>query len=259
MGMTHYMELMMGSWHLLVLFMALPMFLAECYVVSEILLLLKPRETGALKTFNKLSAYASAVVIAALAIYAATYFAGVKAWRTWVDVTAAVAYVAAGLPFIYVGLLEAGVVGRAKTALQKGHAAVAAVVAYLILSHAAMVFGMFDPMQFGWQPAPGEGHHMMNHDMNAMPNHGAHEGHAMPMNHEGHAMPMDHSMPAAPAGGHHCGGEPDYTGLVVPEGHMVPEGYHRMPDGRLMKNGPMTMPSDNGADASQAPAHHCGG
>ena len=35
MGMTHYMELMMGSWYLLVLFMALPMFLAECYVVSE--------------------------------------------------------------------------------------------------------------------------------------------------------------------------------------------------------------------------------
>ncbi len=32
MGMTHYMELMMGSWYLLVLFMALPMFLAECYV-----------------------------------------------------------------------------------------------------------------------------------------------------------------------------------------------------------------------------------
>ena len=37
MGMTHYMELMMGSWYLLVLFMALPMFLAECYcLVSKI-------------------------------------------------------------------------------------------------------------------------------------------------------------------------------------------------------------------------------
>lgn len=58
MGMTHYMELMMGSWYLLVLFMAVPMFLAECYVVSEILLLLKPREGGALVAFNKLSAFA---------------------------------------------------------------------------------------------------------------------------------------------------------------------------------------------------------
>ena len=267
MGMTHYMELMMGSWYLLVLFMALPMFLAECYVVSEILLLLKPREAGALKTFNKLSAYASAVVIAALSLYAATYFAGVKEWRTWVDVTAAVAYVAAGLPFLYVGLLEADFIGRTKSALQKGHAAVAAVVAYLILSHAAMVFGMFDPMQFGWQPAPGEGHSMMNHDMSAM-NHGGHEGHAMPMNHgahEGHAMPMNHEghdrkAMSAPEGDHHCGDMPqDFSGLVIPEGHPIPEGYHRMPDGRLMKNGPMMMPpAADGADAPKAPAHHCG-
>lgn len=35
MGMTHYMELMMGSWYLLVLFMALPMFLAECYTKRQ--------------------------------------------------------------------------------------------------------------------------------------------------------------------------------------------------------------------------------
>ena len=63
MGMTHYMELMMGSWYLLVLFMALPMFLAECYVVSEILLLLSPQTSVGLKTFNRWSAYASAFVI----------------------------------------------------------------------------------------------------------------------------------------------------------------------------------------------------
>ena len=223
MGMTHYMELMMSSWYLLVLFMALPMFLAECYVVSEILLLLTPQTSGSLKTFNRWSAYASAVVIAALAIYAGNYFLNVTEWRTWVDVTAAVSYVAAGLPFIYVGLLEAGVIGRTLTAVKKGHRAVAAVVLYLILAHAAMVFGMFDPMQFGWQ---GTGH--MMHDMSAMP-----------MEH--HAMPM--------ASGHHCAGmtADDLTGMTLPEGHPVPEGYHKMPDGRLMKNGPM-MPD--------MPMHH---
>ena len=58
MEMTHYMELMMGSWHMLVLFMAAPMLLAECYVVSEILLLIKPRQGDALAAFNKASAYA---------------------------------------------------------------------------------------------------------------------------------------------------------------------------------------------------------
>ena len=124
------------------------MFLAECYVVSEILLLLSSQTSVGLKTFNRWSAYASTVVIAALALYAGHYFLGVTEWRTWVDVTAAVSYVAAGLPFICVGLLEAGVVGHALTAVKKGRRAVAAVVLYLILAHAAMVFGMFDPVQF---------------------------------------------------------------------------------------------------------------
>lgn len=186
MGMTHYMELMMGSWYLLVLFMAVPMFLAECYVVSEILLLLKPREGGALVAFNKLSAFASAAGIALLSAYAAFYFSQVTEWRTWIDVTAAVAYVAAGLPFLYVGLLEAGLIAHNKASVWKGRSAVAAVVAYLIFSHAAMVFGMFDPMQFGWQPENGA--HMM-HDMSGMD---APEGmHRMPdgtLMHDGHMM-----------------------------------------------------------------------
>ena len=118
MEMTHYMELMMGSWHMLVLFMAAPMLLAECYVVSEILLLIKPPQGGALAAFNKASAYAAAPIawaallgaalgIALLSGCVALQFSSVVAWRTWVDAVSALAYVAAGLPFIYVGLLEA--------------------------------------------------------------------------------------------------------------------------------------------------------
>lgn len=98
--MTHYMELMMGSWHRLVLFMAAPMLLAECYVVSEILLLIKPPQGGALAAFNKASAYAAALGIALLSGCVALQFSSV-------DAVSALAYVAAGLPFIYVGLLEA--------------------------------------------------------------------------------------------------------------------------------------------------------
>lgn len=113
MEMTHYMELMMGSWHMLVLFMAAPMLLAECYVVSEILLLIKPPQGGALAA-------------------------------------------------------------RSRTAVWKGRSAVAAVVVYLVLSHAAMVFGMFDPVQFGWRASD---------DM-----HMTHGAHAMPETHAGHVI-----------------------------------------------------------------------
>lgn len=90
------------------IFAAAPMLLAECYVVSEILLLIKPRQGGALAAFNKASAYAAALGIALLSGCVALQFSSVVAWRTWVDAVSALAYVAAGLPFIYVGLLEAG-------------------------------------------------------------------------------------------------------------------------------------------------------
>lgn len=57
------------------MFTALPMFLAECYVVSEILLLLKgAKQCPRLKAFNKASAYASAVVILVLAFIAGVFY-----------------------------------------------------------------------------------------------------------------------------------------------------------------------------------------
>lgn len=169
MEMTHYMELMMGSWHMLVLFMAAPMLLAECYVVSEILLLIKPRQGDALAAFNKASAYAAALGIALLSGCVALQFSSVVAWRTWVDAVSALAYVAAGLPFIYVGLLEAASSPAAGRPSGRDARPV-----YLVLSHAAMVFGMFDPVQFGWRASD---------DM-----HMTHGAHAMPETHAGHVI-----------------------------------------------------------------------
>ena len=63
---------------------------------------------GALAAFNKASAYVAALGIALLSGCVALQFSSVVAWRTWVDAVSTLAYVAAGLPFIYVGLLEAG-------------------------------------------------------------------------------------------------------------------------------------------------------
>lgn len=217
MGMTHYMELMMGSWQLLVLFMAVPMFLAECYVVSEVLLLLEGQKAGAgLHRFNRFSAWASAVVILLLALVAGWDFLHVAEWRGWVDEAASAAYVLAGLPFIAVALVEGGILMRNADAVRRGKACVTAVVAYLLLAHAAMVFGMIDPMQFGWQPAPGA----MNHHMT---------GHGM-MNHGGHDHAMPHDMPMMPEGAHCDHGMPEHA----------PAGTHVMPDGTVMRNDAMS-------------------
>lgn len=238
MVMTHYMDLMMGHWYLLVLFMAVPMVLAESYVVSEILILLKGEAAGAgLKRFNKWSIYVSAVVITALSLYAGSVFAGVAEWRTWIDVVASVSYVVCFLPILYIAAVEAGLVLKNASPVKKGVASVTGVVLYLVLAHMAMVFGMFDPMQFGYQPKADE---MMYHGMPGMEmgGHGMmHHGMAMPSDgegcpHHGGAMMMDHS------------------GMKAPEGAPIPPGYYRMADGTLMKNPDM-------APASSAPAHHC--
>lgn len=204
MGMTHYMELMMGSWQLLVLFMAVPMFLAECYVVSEVLLLLEGQKASTgLRKFNKFSAWASAIVIFLLAIAAGKEFLAVTEWRGWVDESASIAYVLAGLPFIVVALIEGGLLMRHSDAIARGKTCVGAVVAYLILAHAAMVFGMIDPMQFGWQPTSGSMNGHMNHDMSSM---GA----------------MDHSK------------------MNHAQMHHNMHGMHQMPDGSMMPNDAMS-------------------
>lgn len=242
MGMTHYMELMMGSWYLLVIFMALPMFLAECYVVSEILLLLKGENaSNRLKTFNRLSAYASAVGITVLALIAAKYFTSVAEWRTWVDVTAAVSYVLALFPFIFVALIEAGVLAKGADKVKKGVLCVTAVVCYLILSHAAMVFGMFDPVQFGWT---GSGHTMMNHTMPM--NHGA-----MPMDHSMHGAHMNHAVPADAPQCPHMQQAPQCPHAMPPAGH------HMMPDGQMMRNDDPSMKgmSDRAVEHAAPPCH----
>lgn len=61
----------------------------------------------------------------------------------------------------------------------------------------------------------------MMHDMSTMPM----ENHAMTMTFE-----------------HHCAGmaADDLTGMMLSEGHPVPDGYHKMPDRRApQEKGPM--------------------
>lgn len=181
MVMTHYMDLMMEHWYLLVLFMAVPMVLAESYVVSEILLLLRADTASAtLKRFNKWSIYVASVVITALCFYAGAVFAKVDDWRTWIDVVAAVSYVACFVPIVYVAFVEAGILLKKKSGETKGTAIVTAVVSYLILAHMAMVFGMFNPVEFGYQP---KAHEMMHHEMPQVES----------KMHNSMAMPMDES------------------------------------------------------------------
>ena len=156
--MTHYMELLATAqpWHLII-FMAIPVILAETIAVSELYILFTRKVHGTVVTLNT---YAS--------IFAGTYFAGVFAylvttavvplttsggWRGPADVIAVSFYLLGVVPLGGMALLELKLIGRHRS--QEGrlmlHATFVAI--FLVVAHVAMIFGMLNPEVLGWSPA----------------------------------------------------------------------------------------------------------
>ena len=197
MPMTHYMGLLAvrQPWNLL-LFMALPVVLAETLAITELVMLLARREDRpAAGWVTKVSHWAGLLAgpvwvfiglhLLITAVVPLTTHGG---WRGPADVIAVLSYLAGGLPMLVISLLEAELLGRDQDRRRRLH--VAMVATFLVVAHVAMIFGMLDPAVMGYSPkAPTS----MSHDMGSMPG----------MNHDMSGMTgMDHStlMPsAAPA------------------------------------------------------------
>ncbi|BBF91908.1 DUF6803 family protein [Blastochloris tepida] len=168
MNMTHYMELLAVNqpWNLLI-FMAVPVILAETVAVTELYLLYTRRYHGAVRTLNR-----TASIVVGL------YFIGVFAylvpnvvvpltsdggWRGPIDVVAVVAYLAGVVPLAGIAALDLGLIGRG---LKDDHARMglhaAFVGLFLIVAHIAMIAGMTDPTLAGgvMPQQPAHGHEM---------------------------------------------------------------------------------------------------
>jgi hypothetical protein len=148
--MTHYMELLATNqpWNLLI-FMVIPVVLAEYIAVTELYILTQRDHTGVLKQTNR---YAG--------IFAGLYFLGIfgylfttaviplttqGAWRGVADVIAVSFYLLGVVPLLGMTLLGLGLIQRDKTAQQqqKFHATLVAI--FLVVAHIAMIFGMLNP------------------------------------------------------------------------------------------------------------------
>jgi hypothetical protein len=156
MNMTHYMELLAENqpWNLLI-FMAIPVVLAETMAITELYILFTRRLNGVVHQINR-----------AAGIIVGLYFIGVIAyltqnavipltisgqWRTFIDVVAVISYLISGLPLIWIALQELGLVNRhlGQEARLKVHAV--CVAFFLVFGHIAMIAGMTDPALFGYQ------------------------------------------------------------------------------------------------------------
>lgn len=162
MSMTHYMELLAVNqpWNL-ILFMAIPVILAETLAISEFYILFTRRFDGPVHALNRFAGIAVGLyfigIIAYLLINAVIPITKAGQWRTIIDVVAVWSYLIAGLPLIWIALMELGLVHKTLDQMGKLKVHATCVALFLIFGHIAMIAGMMDPALLGWQ-GPGMEH-----------------------------------------------------------------------------------------------------
>jgi hypothetical protein len=185
MNMTHYMELLAVNqpWNLII-FMAIPVGLAETVVITELYILFTRRLDGWVRRLNRLASIAVGLYFLGIMVYlmktAVLPITAAGEWRTALDVIAVGAYLLGGIPLVLLALQDLGLIHRLKAPEHKLRWHATYVAVFLILGHVAMIFGMADPGLLGYQ---GQASHA--HEMPAE--------HAMPMQHgEGMGGHMKH-------------------------------------------------------------------
>ena len=163
-NMTHYMGLLAANqpWNLL-LFMAVPVVLAETVAVTELALLFG--RSSLPRPWRLLNRYAGMVlgvyflvVFGYLLVNAAVPLTTTGGWRGPADVLAVGAYLAGVVPLAGIAALELGLLARGRDARTRLKVHATFVGVFLIVAHVAMIAGMLDPAVLGWHAPAGMAH-----------------------------------------------------------------------------------------------------
>lgn len=156
MNMTHYMELLATNqpWNL-ILFMAIPVVLAETVAITELYILYTRRLHGWVRNLNRLAGVIVGLyfvgIIAYLLVTAVMPITRAGEWRTIIDVIAVSTYLIGGIPMILIALQDLGLLHKAASEEKKlGYHAIYVAV-FLVFAHLAMIAGMMDPALLGYQ------------------------------------------------------------------------------------------------------------
>jgi hypothetical protein len=167
MNMTHYMELLADNqpWNLL-LFMAVPVILAETLAITELMMLFSRATSGPVRAVNRWAAILVggyfAVVFAYLMLTAVVPLTTSGGWRGPIDVAAVGFYLFGIVPLGGVALLEFGLIGRGRSDRDRLKLHVAFVALFLVTAHVAMIAGMMDPALIGGVATEAQGPHGMH-------------------------------------------------------------------------------------------------
>jgi hypothetical protein len=145
----------------LIIFMAIPVILAETLAISEFYILFTRRFDGPVHALNRFAGIAVGLYFIGIIVYLLTNavvpITRAGEWRTIIDVIAVGTYLIAGLPLIWIALMELGVVERARDAMGKLKVHAICVALFLVFGHIAMIAGMMDPALLGYK-GPGMEH-----------------------------------------------------------------------------------------------------
>ncbi|GAA6526190.1 DUF6803 family protein [Intrasporangium sp. DVR] len=156
MSMTHYMGLLAINqpWNLL-LFMAIPVILAETLAITELVLLFRKDAPAWVAGLSRIAGLIAGPLMLGILVhllrYAAIPLTTSGGWRGTADVIAVLSYLAGAVPLVGITLVELGIVGGDAREARKWH--VIFVGAFLVIAHVAMIFGMLDPTVLGWDPS----------------------------------------------------------------------------------------------------------
>lgn len=156
MNMTHYMQLLADNqpWNLLI-FMAIPVVLAETLAITELYILFTRKFDGFIYHLNRFSGTTVGLYFIGIIVYLMTTavvpITKDGEWRTVIDVIAVGSYLIGGLPLIWIALQEFGFVNKALDQMGKLKVHAICVALFLVFGHIAMIAGMLDPSLLGYK------------------------------------------------------------------------------------------------------------
>ena len=155
MVMTHYMELLSSPLNL-ILFMAIPVILAETIAITELYILYNNEIEGPVRRLNRICSIVAGLYFGGVFVHllfnAVIPLTQTGQWRGFADIVAVGFYLAGVVPLGGMALLDLGLIGRARDARGKLALHAIFVAIFLIVAHIAMIFGMLDPRVLGWSP-----------------------------------------------------------------------------------------------------------
>jgi hypothetical protein len=133
----------------LIIFMALPVIMAETLTITEFYVIFNKITRGGAKTLNKIVGIIDGFYFTGIFIYlfanAVIPLTASNGWHTWVDVLAVGFYLSGVLFLLPIALMELGIVFKNKTSEEKMKIHFLLVGGFLVVAHIAMIFGMVNP------------------------------------------------------------------------------------------------------------------